>query len=36
MKPIAKKSIETLASEKGCKVIDDALMDEAGGKLMGG
>ncbi len=36
VKPIAKKSIEKLAREKGCKIIDDALMDEARGKFMGG
>ena len=35
VKPFAKKSIEKFAKEKGCKVIDDALMDEARGKFMG-
>lgn len=36
VRPIAKKSIEKLAIEKGFKVINDALMDEAKGKFMGG
>lgn len=36
VRPIAKKSIEKLAKEKGCRVIDNALMDEARGKFMGG
>lgn len=34
--PMAKKAVEKLAKEKGCFVIDAALMDEAREKFMGG
>jgi hypothetical protein len=33
---MAKRAVEGLARKKGLKVIDEALMDEAKGKFMGG
>jgi hypothetical protein len=36
VRPMAKRAVEGLAREKGLKVIDEALMDEAKGKFMGG
>jgi hypothetical protein len=36
VRPMAKRAVEGLARKKGLKVIDEALMDEAKGKFMGG
>ncbi len=36
VKPFVKKTIEKLAKEKGCKVIDDVLMEKAGESLWDG
>ena len=36
VRPMAKKAVEKLAKEKGCVVIDAALMNEARDKFMGG
>ncbi|ODS31688.1 MAG: putative universal stress protein, partial [Candidatus Scalindua rubra] len=35
VRPMAKRSVEKLAKERGCRVIDAALMDEARDKFMG-
>jgi hypothetical protein len=36
IRPMAKRAVEELARKKGTRVVDEALMDEAKGKFMGG